>query len=31
MVPAVRRFLDFLADYTNGEGLPRLPDTEADA
>lgn len=23
MVPAVRRFLDFLADYTSGEGLPR--------
>ena len=23
MVPAVRRFLDFLAEYTNGEGLPR--------
>ncbi len=25
MVPAVRRFLDFLAEYTNGEGLPRVP------
>jgi DNA-binding transcriptional LysR family regulator len=25
MVPAVRRFLDFLAEYTNGEGLPRTP------
>ncbi|WP_114973747.1 LysR substrate-binding domain-containing protein [Rhodoferax ferrireducens] len=25
MVPAVRRFLDFLAEYTNGEGLPRAP------
>jgi DNA-binding transcriptional LysR family regulator len=25
MVPAVRRFLDFLAEYTNGEGLPRDP------
>ena len=25
MVPAVRRFLDFLGDYTNGEGLPRSP------
>jgi DNA-binding transcriptional LysR family regulator len=23
MVPAVRRFLDFLAEYTSGEGLPR--------
>jgi DNA-binding transcriptional LysR family regulator len=31
MVPAVRRFLDFLAEYTNGEGLPRLPDSEAEA
>ncbi len=25
MVPAVRRLLDFLAEYTNGEGLPRVP------
>lgn len=25
MVPAVRRFLDFLAEYTNGEGLPLAP------
>lgn len=25
MVPAVRRFLDFLADFTNGEGLPAVP------
>ena len=25
MVPAVRRFLDFLGDYTNGEGMPQLP------
>lgn len=25
MVPAVRRFLDFLGDYTNGEGMPNLP------
>ena len=25
MVPAVRRFLDFLAEYTSGEGLPRVP------
>lgn len=24
MVPAVRRFLDFLGEYTNGEGSPRL-------
>jgi len=28
MVPAVRRFLDFLAAYTNGEGLPRVPDAD---
>jgi DNA-binding transcriptional LysR family regulator len=27
MVPAVRCFLDFLAEYTNGEGLPRLRNT----
>lgn len=27
MVPAVRCFLDFLADYTNGEGLPMLAGT----
>jgi DNA-binding transcriptional LysR family regulator len=26
MVPAVRRFLDFLAEYTKGEGLPLAPD-----
>jgi DNA-binding transcriptional LysR family regulator len=25
MVPAVRRFLDFLREYTYGEGLPRAP------
>ncbi|WP_296509102.1 LysR family transcriptional regulator [Rhodoferax sp.] len=25
MVPAVRRFLDFLADHTSNEGMPRLP------
>ena len=25
MVPAVRRFLDFLGDTTNGEGMPQLP------
>jgi DNA-binding transcriptional LysR family regulator len=25
MVPAVRRFLDFLADHTDGEGMPSLP------
>jgi len=25
MVPAVRRFLDFLGDYTNGDGMPQLP------
>jgi DNA-binding transcriptional LysR family regulator len=25
MVPAVRRFLDFLADHTDGEGMPNLP------
>ncbi|MDR7308743.1 LysR family transcriptional regulator [Rhodoferax saidenbachensis] len=25
MVPAVRRFLDFLGEYTNGEGMPMLP------
>jgi DNA-binding transcriptional LysR family regulator len=30
MVPAVRRFLDFLAEYTNGEGLPRAPQAAAD-
>lgn len=29
MVPAVRRFLDFLAEYTNGEGLPVTPDPKA--
>jgi DNA-binding transcriptional LysR family regulator len=26
MVPAVRRFLDFLGEHTNGEGLPLAPD-----
>jgi len=26
MVPAVRRFLDFLGENTNGEGLPLAPD-----
>lgn len=25
MVPAVRRFLDFLGEHTNGEGMPMLP------
>ena len=29
MVPAVRRFLDFLAEYTNGEGLPVASDPAA--
>ena len=29
MVPAVRRFLDFLAEYTNGEGLPRVSAPDA--
>jgi DNA-binding transcriptional LysR family regulator len=29
MVPAVRRFLDFLGEYTNGEGLPLAPDPGA--
>ncbi|MDO8251721.1 MAG: LysR family transcriptional regulator [Rhodoferax sp.] len=29
MVPAVRRFLDFLGEYTNGEGFPRAPRAEA--
>jgi DNA-binding transcriptional LysR family regulator len=26
MVPAVRRFLDFLADHTDGDGMPNLPE-----
>lgn len=26
MVPAVRRFLDFLGEYTEGEGVPLAPD-----
>lgn len=26
MVPAVRRFLDFLAEHTSDEGMPRLPE-----
>jgi DNA-binding transcriptional LysR family regulator len=29
MVPAVRRFLDFLGEYTNGEGLPLAQDSAA--
>jgi DNA-binding transcriptional LysR family regulator len=29
MVPAVRRFLDFLGEYTNGEGLPKGADPAA--
>lgn len=28
MVPAVRCFLDFLKEYTNGEGFPRAPHAE---